>query len=120
MTPADHAPGHSDELAESRARFEAVTGPLQAEPGVTRSTMMGLPCLRIRGGFFAAQDRTSGDLLVKLPEPRVQQLVSQGHAKPFAPAGRTFRQWAAVPATLNHRWPGLLREAFTFVGDHAG
>ena len=39
-----------------------------ARPGVTRSTMMGLPCLRLHSAFFASSDRRSGDLLVKLPE----------------------------------------------------
>ena len=77
--------------------------------GVTRSTMMGLPCLRIDGQFFASFDRRTGDLLVKLPEARVDQLVAAGRADSFAPAGRRFREWAAIPriaaAPGGDSWP---------------
>jgi hypothetical protein len=40
--------------------------PLLGRRDVSRSTMMGLPCLRVRGAFFASFDRRTGDLLVKL------------------------------------------------------
>ena len=59
--------------------------------------MMGLPCLRWNGAFFASCDRRTGDLLVKLAESRVDELVASGRANSFAPAGRRFREWAAVP-----------------------
>ena len=59
--------------------------------------MMGLPCLRWNGAFFASCDRRTGDLLVKLAESRVDELVAAGRAEPFAPAGRRFREWAADP-----------------------
>ena len=67
-----------------------------AQAGVTRSTMMGLPCLRIDGQFFGSFDRRTGDLLVKLPEARVDQLLDAGRAHTFAPSGRRFREWAAI------------------------
>ena len=35
--------------AEHEARFWALAEPMLAQAGVTRSTMMGLPCLRIDG-----------------------------------------------------------------------
>jgi hypothetical protein len=35
--------------------------------------------------------------LVKLPQPRVGQLIAAGHGEPFAPAGRVFREWVAIP-----------------------
>ena len=79
--------------------------------------MMGLPCLRRDGAFFAACDRNTGDLLVKLPEDRVTNLVTAGDAVPFAPAGRRFRQWAAVPANLEGTWPALLEQAHTYAGE---
>jgi hypothetical protein len=74
--------------------------------------MMGLPCLRREGTFFAALDRGTGDLLVKLDEARVVALVDAGQARPFAPAGRRFRQWDAIPATLAASWPGLTEDAY--------
>lgn len=83
-----------------------------ARPGVTRSTMMGLPCLRRDGTFFAAHDVRTGDLLVKLTEERVTALVTAGQAHPFAPAGRRFRRWAAVPPEGCGAWSRLTGEAF--------
>ena len=48
--------------------------------------MMGLPCLRVNGQFFASFDRRTGDLVVKLSEQRVNELIERGEAHPFAPA----------------------------------
>jgi hypothetical protein len=103
-TPEDH-----------EARFGALAEPMLAQAGVTRSTMMGLPCLRIDGHFFGSFDRLTGDLLVKLPEERVEQLVDGGRAHAFAPAGRRFREWAAISPTRRRSWPALLEEALAFV-----
>jgi hypothetical protein len=97
------------------ARFWALAEPMLENTGVTRSTMMGLPCLRIDGQFFGAFDRRTGDLLVKLPEARVDRLVDAGRAHSFTPAGRRFREWAAISATRRRSWPRLLDEALTFV-----
>ncbi len=47
-------------------QFWKVAAPLLDAPAVTRSTMMGLPRLRVNGQFFASFDRRTGDLLVKL------------------------------------------------------
>jgi hypothetical protein len=101
-------------------RFEELAAPLLAIDGVTRSTMMGLPCLRRNGAFFAALDRRSGALLVKLSASRVDELCSTGTAEPFAPAGRRFRQWAAVPARHAAQWPALLDEARHTADDPTG
>jgi hypothetical protein len=96
-------------------RFWSLAEPLLARTDVERSTMMGLPCLRVAGAFFAACDRRTGDLLVKLPEFRVDELLESGGAQAFAPAGRRFREWAAVPADRSRTWRRLLDDAFHFV-----
>jgi len=49
--------------------------------------MMGLPCLRHNGHFFAACDRRTGNLLAKLPEARVTELLEAGHAGSVCPRG---------------------------------
>lgn len=95
--------------------FWRVVEPLLARPGVERSTMMGLPCLRIHGAFFASCDRGTGNLLVKLPEERVDQLVDAGRAQSFTPAGRRFREWAAIPPERSRTWKRLIDEALAFV-----
>lgn len=102
-------------LTPSEDRFWELAQPLLARDGVERSTMMGLPCLRVHGAFFASRDRRTGDLLVKLPEDRVDELVAASRAHAFAPAGRRFRQWAAVPVERSRTWKRLLDEALAFV-----
>jgi hypothetical protein len=72
-------------------RFAELAEPLLATTGVTRSTMMGLPCLRRDGVFFAAWDRGTEALLIKLSRTRVDELLGSGAAQPFA-------RRAAVPA----------------------
>lgn len=90
---------------------------LLRDPRISRSTMMGLPCLRCDGAFFASLDRRSGELIVKLPEARVKELVAAGTAVTFAPAGRPFRRWAAIRAAERHFWAGYLDEAKTFAAE---
>src|SRR5689334_22007736 len=95
--------------------FWDLVEPMYADPAVSRSTMMGLPCVRLDGRFFASLDRRNGALLVKLPAERVAGLVAAGQGEPFAPAGRVFRAWVAVLRPDRRRWRALLVEA----RDHA-
>jgi len=94
--------------------FWELAEPLLADPAITRSTMMGLPCLRLDGRFFASVDRSTQALLVKLPAERVGALIAAGHGEPFAPSGRVFREWAALPRADRRRWRTLLNEAKRF------
>ena len=107
----------TSETTVGEARFSALAEPLLTRPGIERSTMMGLPCLRVNGAFFASCERRTGALLVKLPEVRVDELVDAGRAHAFAPAGRRFREWAAIPPDNSRSWRRLLDEALAFVGD---
>ncbi len=105
--------------------FWDLVEPLFADPAVQRSTMMGLPCVRLDGRFFASLDRRTGALLVKLPPDRVQRVVADGDGEPFAPAGRVFREWVALPRPDRRRWRALLAEAQTHargtgMADHSG
>lgn len=86
-----------------------------AQPAVSRSTMMGYPCLRVNGRFFACVERTTGNLVVKLPADRVNELVSSGSGISFAPNGRVFREWVALPISNEDEWTAFLDEARTFV-----
>jgi hypothetical protein len=104
---ADATPGEQ--------KFWDLAEPLLGQPEITRSTMMGFPCLRLRGQFFATTDRATGALVVKLPEGRVDELVDAGRAESFAPAGKRFREWAAIPYSRSRTWRRLLDEAHDFV-----
>jgi len=102
--------------ASDEERFWALADPLlQENPDVTRSTMMGLPCLRVNGAFFASCDRNTGALLVKLPASTVDELIAAGTANPFAPAGRRFREWAAIATSRHRDWATRLDAALMFV-----
>ncbi len=92
-------------------RFWKLADPLLTQAGVTRSTMMGFPCLRLAGDFFASCDRRTGQLVIKLNEERATALIDSGRAEPFAPSGRPFREWASIPERFARSWPGLLDEA---------
>jgi hypothetical protein len=109
--PARRHRDREDTTVTAEALFWDLAEAMDADPAVSRSTMMGLPCLRHHGRFFASLDRTTRALLVKLPRERVQQLVRDGHGQPFAPAGRVFREWVAVADPDERRWRSLLDEA---------
>lgn len=79
----------------------------EAQPG----TMMGFPCLRVRGNYIACKDKSSGTLIVKLTENRVRNLVDSGQAITFAPAGHQFKKWASMSVSDEILWRGVLREA---------
>ena len=107
--------------AKGERLFADLVEPLYADPAVTPSTMMGLPCVRYDGRFFASLDRRSGALLVKLPADRVRHLVERGEGEHFTPAGRTFREWVSLPNPDPRRWRRHLAEAIEFVrADGAG
>lgn len=97
--------------------FWELVEPMLTGPATTRSTMMGQPCVRQHGRFFAAVNRRDQMLLVKLPQERVAQLIAEGIGEPFAPAGRTFRQWVGLRDPDRRRWKDLLEEARAFVTD---
>jgi hypothetical protein len=84
-------------------------------PDVATGTMMGFPCLRASGAFFASCDHRTGDLIVKLPRDRVAALIDTGAGTPFAPAGRTFREWVLIDDRDPDRWTALIDEAYAFV-----
>jgi hypothetical protein len=82
---------------------------------VTRSTMMGFPCLRVDDKFFACVERATGNLIVKLPAERVNELVRTGSGRPFAPNGRVFKEWVACPVAARELWTDFLNEARRYV-----
>lgn len=82
---------------------------------VEKGTMMGFPCLRIDGKFFASLHKDSDDMIVKLPKDRVSELIASSEAQPFAPNGRTFKEWALIPELDETKWRTYLEEARIFV-----
>lgn len=94
--------------------FWEIAEPLLAS-GAEKSTMMGHPCLRINGDFFASMERNTGDLIVKLAATTVDEMIDAGTAEPFAPAGRRFKEWALITSRDEDQWEALLHDALAFV-----
>ena len=115
MSPIRPGPGFDGAL------FRELTEPLLAAGEVEEGTIMGFPCLRTnRGEFLAMAEHRSGDLVVKVPAGRVEELIAAGAGLPFAPAGRRFREWVHVPSRDADLWQALLDEGRAFVdGDTA-
>ena len=99
-------------------RFWSVADEFIASGRVEEGTMMGHSCLRATpdGQFVATVERSSGDLVVKLPQYRVGELVGSGQGLPFAPAGKVFKEWVAIPAYDADLWSELIEESIAFVG----
>ena len=104
---------------EREQLYDRLAAELCADPAVAPGTMMGFPCLRVDGEFFASLERSTGNLIVKLPAGAVTELIEAGTAEPFAPAGRVFRERAEVQGADSDEWRTLLGRARQFV-QHLG
>jgi hypothetical protein len=87
-----------------------------ARRGVSSGTGFGQnEGLRVGGKIFAMLVR--GELVVKLPRDRVDELVDAGIAARFdAGKGRPMKEWASVGPAASRRWRRLVEEARRFVG----
>ena len=85
------------------------------ERGVTTGTGFGRSeGLRISGKIYAML--VDGELVVKLPRERVDELVAVGAGRRFDPGrGRLMKEWATVPPSAGRRWRALVDEARGFV-----
>lgn len=101
-------------MSDPRTLYDGLTDDLLYEPAVGRSTMMGYPCVRRGGRFFASFDPRADALVVKLPRERVTDLIADGIGEPFAPNGRVFREWVTIPEPDRRVWKRLLAEARDF------
>jgi hypothetical protein len=108
------SPPESSGGDEARNLYDELTDDLLYDPAIGRATMMGYPCIRLAGKFLASYDDKARCLVVKLPRERVTELVESGRGDPFAPAGRVFREWAAITTVDRALWQQVLAEAVEF------
>jgi len=109
---------NDDAIRRAKEQFERIAAPLLGDPAVSRGTGFGAnPGLRVNGKIFAMLGR-EGELVVKLPRARVDELVDSGVAARFDPRrdGRLMKEWATFPLALGRRWGALVEEALAFVG----
>ena len=97
------------------AFFWEIAEPILAQEDISKGTMMGFPCLRTHGAFFASADQKSGNLIVKLPATYVNDLIEVGLGQSFAPAGHRFKEWVMISDRDGERWKTLMAEAQQFV-----
>ncbi|MFT7597333.1 MAG: hypothetical protein ACI8TP_000251 [Acidimicrobiales bacterium] len=88
---------------------------------LSEGTIMSSRCLRIAGArgkaeFLAMPHHLEDGLVVKLPRDRVGELIEAGTAESFAPAGKVFKEWAAVMTYNEDLWRSLLHESISFLG----
>ncbi|HEX6488250.1 MAG TPA: hypothetical protein VF137_05160 [Candidatus Dormibacteraeota bacterium] len=72
--------------------------------------------LKVRGRIFAMLVR--GELVLKLPRDRVEDLVATGQGRYFdAGKGKPMREWFVLSPESAVRWAPLAEEALVFVKD---
>jgi hypothetical protein len=108
------------EAATPAERFEDLVGEFSDTDGVTlpRGGGFGRSALRYHGKIFAMFVR--GDLVIKLPEQRVDELVDAGYGERFtANKGTPMREWFAVGADCPLTWSALAADGLTFARQSA-
>ena len=72
-------------VSDAAELYDELTDDLLYDPAVGRSTMVGYPCVRRSGRFFASFDPRAEALVIKLPlKTRSGELVANGTGEPFA------------------------------------
>jgi TfoX/Sxy family transcriptional regulator of competence genes len=99
-----------------QALFDDVSARLLAnDAALERTRMMGSEGLKTGGKFFAMVSR--GELVVKLPRERVDELVEAGAGHRFDPGhGRLMKEWVALRPADEEACAAYVTEARRFVG----
>jgi TfoX/Sxy family transcriptional regulator of competence genes len=83
-----------------------------SDPDIASKHAFGSPGLRYRDKIFAMHVR--GDLVVKLPSGRCEELASDGRARPFRVGQRVMAEWVVIGPEREFEWDGLADEALAF------
>jgi TfoX/Sxy family transcriptional regulator of competence genes len=99
-----------------QALFDQVSARLLSDDAaLERTRMMGSEGLKTGGKFFAMVSR--GELVVKLPRERVDELVEAGAGHRFDPGhGRLMKEWVALRPAHEEECAAFVAEARRFVG----
>lgn len=97
---------------DPRDRLDEIVLARLAGAGLDQGPMFSTVGWRVNGSVFAFVART-GELVVKLPEPRVRALVETGEGDPMTLGRRTMREWVRIPEA--GAWELLVVEAHAFV-----
>ena len=102
-------------MTSVEALFEDAAGRLLADdPALERGRMMTATGLKIGGKFFAMVVR--GELVVKLPAGRVDELEASGTGRRFEPGrGRRMKEWIGLRPDDEAACEAYMAEARGFV-----
>jgi hypothetical protein len=93
------------------ARFSAVNGVTSISEGRGFGSSGQL---KVNGRIFAMLVR--GELVLKLPRGRVEELVAQRQGAHFdAGKGRPMKEWFVLSSASSRAWASLAQEAHDFV-----
>jgi hypothetical protein len=102
----------------AEALFERLVARFSADPSVTPPSsggVFGASGLKVGGKLYAMVSK--GELVVKLPRDRVDELVASGTGRRFDPGhGRVMKEWVTIAPRHGRRWSRLAEEARQFVG----
>jgi TfoX/Sxy family transcriptional regulator of competence genes len=113
MTPRRRPEDPEALFAELLARFSADSA--VTPPAVEKGGRFGASGLKVEGRIFAMLSK--GELVVKLPRERVDQLIASGTGSRFDPGhGRLMKEWVTIAPRHGPSWAELAEEARQFVG----
>ena len=101
------------QASEIDPSFAPVVSAFARHRDVTYGKLMSSNGLKVKGKIFAMFSR--GRLVVKLPKPRVNELVSAGAGEQFDPGhGRLMKEWIVIKPGKTD-WIELAGDAYAFV-----
>ena len=85
--------------------------------GVAWGRMFSTTGLSVRGKIFAVVNH-AGNLMVKVPEARADELDASGAAPRMVMRGREMREWVEMPLERGEAaWSDLLAEAYAYLDE---
>ena len=113
MAKTPHPTSH-EVVARAHAVFDPIAHEYLARADVDIGPMFGSEGVRVRGKVFAFIGH-AGDLILKLPEERVDELAARGEGARMAISERMLREWAVLDLAHSARWADVVAEAFAYV-----
>jgi hypothetical protein len=106
-----------DRTQDADVLFDQLVTRFSADPAVTPpsgGTGFGASGLKAGGKLFAML--VKGELVVKLPKQRVDELIESGTGTRFDPGhGRVMKEWVSIAPGRAGEWDALAGEAREFV-----
>jgi TfoX/Sxy family transcriptional regulator of competence genes len=105
-------------MPDAEALFERLVAGFSADPSVAppaaEGRKFGASGLKVDGKLFAMLSK--GELVLKLPKERVDELIAAHGGKRFDPGhGRLMKEWVTIEPAKSRSWPKLAEEARQFV-----